>query len=304
MAYEDRNWYEHLVDQSRTDHIYTLIHGYLQHDWDPGHDMDFVVIRKNHLPIGKFPNGIPPEHIAGCLSKEDYSFSEANYILLDNEHLTDYLETAKEMKIIEDGQRRQFIELVFERLPKEKHIQFDNEPDIDIETITPETLQKPEDALYVAYELLKLHKDKERALQYAKIGEDFLNNRKVFISEMPESGLWNIKHKMTGYNIVAMVYAWNGLIIEAAAVDNEYLFHPNIWDDLEETINPYLEMLMALERLEYLQFIFKDKIFRKRFLAHYEAFVSLFIDDTYELTLPREVVGIINRVNHSIENYG
>lgn len=303
MAYEDGDWYQHLVDQSRTDYIYTLIYCYLKPDWEPRHNLDFVVLQKDQLPPEKFPEGIPASHIALPIPKEKYSFPGDNYILLDNEHLTDYLEAAREMKIVEDKEGRQFIELVFKKKEKKQNAVFSIQPEIDIKTITPQTLPKQEDALYVAYELLRTHSDKKRALEYARIAEDFLDKRKVYINEMSEIGLLNIEHKMVGYNIVSMVYAWNGLISDAAIIDSQYLFHPNLWDRLEATIEPYLEMLMAMGETEYVKNIFKDTAFRKRFLAHYEAFVSLFISDVFPLTKQYEVFGIINRVNHSKEIY-
>lgn len=304
MAYINRNWYEHLVDQSRTDNIYTLIHGNLYPDWDPGHDLDFVVIRKKSLPANVFPRGIQKEHIAVTLSESDYCFPDSDYVLLDNEHLTAYLEAAKAMQIIEDHKGRQFIELIFSTKQDKKPEVFSKEPKIDIHSVTPENLPKPEDALFVAYELLKTHTDKRRALEFAMIAESFLDSNRVYVGAGPDVTLWNIKHKMIGYNIVAMVYAWNNRMVEAAALDSQYLFHPNVWDELEVTLSPYLEMLMAGDQVRYLKFIFKDLDFRNRFRAHYEAFVSLFLDDTYILTRPGEVVGIINRVNHSKRDYG
>jgi len=62
-------------------------------------------------------------------------------------------------------------------------------------------------------------------------------------------------------------------------------------------------MLMIKKSLDYVQYLFSDKAFRKRFLAHYEAYVSLFVNDTYPLTRIHDVVGIINRVNNPIDGY-
>jgi hypothetical protein len=62
-------------------------------------------------------------------------------------------------------------------------------------------------------------------------------------------------------------------------------------------------MLMIKRELDYVKYLFSDKGFRNHFLAHYEAFVSLFIDETFPLTRLHEVVGIINSVNNASSQY-
>lgn len=86
---------------------------------------------------------------------------------------------------------------------------------------------------------------------------------------------------------------------KAAAVDALYINIPLLWPLLGSVIKPYLEILMVKKQEDYLQHLFADALFRKYFIAHYETFISLFVDDTYELTCMCEVAGIINRVNKS-----
>jgi hypothetical protein len=160
-----------------------------------------------------------------------------------------------------------------------------------------------EAALLKAYELLQKGIQKEEALQYAEIGEAFLDKQHIIINENSTEPLHQLARRMMGYNIVAMVYAWNNRVSDAAAIDALYIFYPPLWDYLEDHIPPYLEMLMVKGWEDYLHYLFKDKDFRKRFLSHYEAYVSLFVNGNYTLTCVGEVVGIINRVNKTSSVY-
>ncbi|MBL7763894.1 MAG: hypothetical protein JNL23_10755 [Chitinophagaceae bacterium] len=286
MSSPNTNWYSHLVAQSRTGHIYTLIHEYIPFDWQPLHDYDFVIVRLSNLPPGlQSPSAI---HISKKLPQPDYCFAHTDYIVLHNYHLTEYLEAAKAAVIVEDAKKRSFIELLFKKETK----QTDPLP-------VAGDLKEEEMNLLLAYELLQKGFNKELALEYAQKGERFLDNNRIETGDSSEETLQKIKRQMTGYNIVAMVYAWNNQMANAAAADAIYIHHPEFWDILEQYIKPYLELLMIKRELGYVKYLFSDKAFRKHFLAHYEAFVSLFIDDTFPLTRPGEVVGIINRVNNA-----
>lgn len=129
------------------------------------------------------------------------------------------------------------------------------------------------------------------------MGRSFLDQQLITVNENSIEALQQLARRMMGYNIVSMVYARNNQINKASEVDALYIHHPPMWDYLEDYIKPYLEILMAKKQVDYLKHLFNDKAFRKRFLAHYEAFVSLFVDDTYPLTLKGYVIGIINRIN-------
>ena len=123
----------------------------------------------------------------------------------------------------------------------------------------------------------------------------------IIVNENSAEVFHQLARQMMGYNIVAMVYAWNDRIDNAAAVDALYIFHPPLWDYLEDYINPYLEMLMVKKQKGYLHYLFNDQAFQKRFLSHYEAFISLFVDNTYPLTCIGEVVAIINRISNAAD---
>lgn len=255
-----------------------------------------------------FSEGIPTEHHSLTLAKENYSFPGNDYILLHNSHLTRYLEAAKRMQIIEDFDEREFIELLFTNEPVE--YETDNEGSYapqrtitDYRKTSPETLENKEDAIAIAYELLRIANERELAFSYARVAEAFLNDKKVELSDDIDASLFEVERIMLGYNVVAMVYAWNNKIDEAARVDSYYLRFPNVWDSLESHIGTYLEMLTAKKQEDYLKFLFDDRDFRNRFLAHYEAYISLLVNDRYELTKMHEVVGIINRVNNANKAY-
>ncbi|MCW3124171.1 MAG: hypothetical protein JWQ38_3663 [Flavipsychrobacter sp.] len=300
-----KDWYEHLVDQSATDHIYILIHGYLPHDWEPDHELDMVVLRTGDLPPKL--STIPDNHISLRLTKENYCFPGDDYVLLDDFQLTPYLEAARRMKIVEDFDEREYIELLFTNEPDE-YLADDEEPQErrlipDYRTVTPALLENKEDAIGIAYELLRTANERELAYEYAKVAEAFLNSKGVIIGDDVDKDLYEVIRIMLGYNVVAMVYAWNDEIDEAAIIDDRYLRYPNVWDALKNYISPYLEMLMAKKQGDYLTFLFHDADFKNKFLAHYEAYISLFVDDSYELTRMQEVVGIINRINNALKTY-
>jgi hypothetical protein len=300
MAYKNRDWYEHLVEQSKTNLIYSLIHEYIEHDWDPGHDIDFVTLCPNRFLMA---TGYPFDEgdISKALAKSDYSFPSTEYVLLDNNNLTRYLELARAMIIIEDKDGREFIELLFVN-----DLQADVNPiDEDIHTAAAswDGASDKDGAVFGAYERLKVPCEKEEAYRYAQLAELFLDSKRVPIVDNVDASLYEAKRILFGYNVVAMVYVWNDKMEDAAIVDSYYILYPHVWNELEDQIDAYLGLLMAKQQRDYLKYLFSDKLFRKRFLAHYEAYISLMVDDTYPLTRMREVVRIINRVNNAYSGY-
>ncbi|SFP93625.1 NOC3 family protein [Parafilimonas terrae] len=312
MSSPNENWYSHFVAQSRNANIYTLIHHYLTPGWNPNHELDFVTVRRSQLPASL--QQIPPDHLSKKLKQKEYCFPGNDYILLHNYKLTEYLYYAKWATITEDSKGREFIELRYDWTDEAQHYfnyplayygkmqpQKPKPEILAIQTKPPES--EEEAALLKAYDLLQKGIQKEEALQYAQTGEAFLDKQHIAITENSAEPLQQLARRMMGYNIVAMVYAWNDRIDDAAAVDVLYIFHPPLWDYLEDYIRPYLEMLMVKKREDYLHYLFKDKDFRKRFLSHYEAYVSLFVNDAYELTSVGAAIDIINRINNTSDAY-
>jgi hypothetical protein len=312
MSSPKENWYGHLVGQSRTNDIYTLIHHYLQPDWEPNHDLDFVTVRRSQLP-DQLPE-IPAKHLSKKLLPENYCFPASDYILLHNYHLTEYLYHANWATIIEDFEGREFIELHYDWTEEAKYYynyplayygkmlpQIPKPEALPIQSQPPESPE--EAALILAYNLLQEGTRKQEALEYAEIGRSFLDTQSVVVSENIAGALHQLARRMMGYNIIAMVYVWNNQINKAAEVDALYLHHTPIWNHIEDYIKPYLEMLMAKKQVDYLKHLFSDKEFRQRFLAHYEAFVSLNFDDRYPVTQMGHVIDIINRVNNISSAY-
>lgn len=111
MKYTPDSWYDWLVKQSKTDHIYSLIHNSLLLDLEINHDGDFVVLKKSTLPDDL--KNVPEENISkgdGFKKKND---DLSDYILLDNNYLTAYLEAATRMDVIKNSKLENFIELEF-----------------------------------------------------------------------------------------------------------------------------------------------------------------------------------------------
>jgi len=310
MSSPNENWYSHLVAQSRTDAIYTLIHSYLMHDWAPNHDLDFVTVRRKNLPANL--KEMPAKDVSQKLSAENYCFPGDDYVLLDNYQLIEYLHAAEWAKHIEDFENRSFIELFFEKTEESKDF-FNNTPAYaHSKRPTPKKkiglsqyeqklwFNKKEKYLIAAYKLLQTGEHKKTALQYAEKGKAFLDRNRIAVNENTAGVLQQVARRMMGYNIVSMVYAWNDQINKASEVDKTYIHHPAIWADLFDCIRSYLELLMIKNQQDYLHYLFTDKEFRKFFLSHYEAFISLFVDDTYKFTFGGEVMQIINRVRNDI----
>ena len=300
------NWYSHLVAQSRNNNIYPLIHQFLEPDWEPNHDFDFVVVRRSQLP--EHLKNIPLQDLSKKLLPQQYCFPGNDYVLLHNYKLTEYLHFAKWAKFIEDFEDRSFIELRYDWTEEAQEC-WNDPPAYSLvkkiirEKQEPTPVQKKfpeseeEQALLKAYDLLRDGVEKGKALEYAEAGRRFLDNQNID-SANSEEVLQMIERKMLGYNIVAMIYAWNNHINKASEVDSLYISNSLLWSKLSSYIEPYLEMLMIKKQEDYLHHLFSDKKFRRFFLGHYEAFVSLFVNPDYELTKMGEVVNIINRVNN------
>ena len=311
MSSPNKNWYGHLVAQSRNDNIYTLIHQFLEPTWEPNHELDFVAVRRSQLP--QHLKNIPPKHISEKLPFEKYCFPASDYLLLHNYQLTEYLHAAKWAKVVEDFEHRSFIELRY-NWTDEAEATWNNppaypmygaekiqvQPTMSILHQPPQTEQ--ESALIESYGLLKKGYNKKQALAFAETGKSFLDEQQITVTEDPNNALQQIARRMMGYNIVAMVYVWNNKIDKAGAVDKYYIHQPLLWIYLDGYIQPYLELLMVKRQKDYLKHLFSDKAFRQRFLGHYAAYISLFVDDTYTLT-GGEVVSIINRVNNTSDAY-
>lgn len=119
MPSPKEDWYGHLVAQSRTNDIYTLLHHYLEPAWEPNHDLDFVTVRRNQLP-GALKE-VPSKHVSKKLPQQAYCFPGNDYVLLHNYQLTEYLHHAKWASIVEDFEGREFIELRYDWTEEAKH---------------------------------------------------------------------------------------------------------------------------------------------------------------------------------------
>lgn len=313
MASQNEDWYSHLVDQSRNDNIYTIIHSFLTPDWQPNHELDFVAVRQSQLPEKLKP--VPTNHLSKCLEKIAYCFPGNDYLLLDNYHLTEYLFFAKWAKTIEDFEGREFIELCY-NWDKNAQDSWDEPPayarvksPYNKETTVPSIaidfnqMDEKEKSLAFAYELLKEGTDRELAMVHAMIGKEFLDTNRITFNGETGDIFQKMVRQMIGYNIAAMVFACNNQFNLAAETDKNYIHHPSVWSYLESYIIPYLELLMVKKQEDYLVYLFEDKEFRKRFFPHYDAFISLFVNDKHEISNMHEFIKIINRVNNTPDIY-
>jgi hypothetical protein len=281
------DWYEWLVQQSRTDHIYDLIHNYLSQDFSPVKG-DFVLVAFEDLPqilqtiTGAYYNA----------SRRQVLVIEAEkYVVISNDHLTEYLETARQMKVVEDDQSNAYIRLLFTKPENE-----DSEED-DIEDHSTKIEAHPDDVLKLCWDLIVAGKDKEQALYYALVGEAFLADRQ---RELAQSGgaISEVIRVSIGFSIVSASYIWNDKVSDAAKCDENYLFKPYLWSHMDATIKGYLELLMIRKNIHYLDFLFGDLEFRKHFIVHYETHMSI-VNPNFEWSKMREIVPVLNRINNN-----
>lgn len=309
MASPNEDWYSHLVAQSSNDNIYTLIHSFLTPDWEPNHELDFVTVRESGLPENL--KNVPANHLSKKLKREAYCFPGNDYLLLHNYQLTEYLFYAKWARTIEDFEGREFIELCYvwnqeaqaswDEPPAYAKVKSPYNKEIP-EPLPPKDfneMDEKEKSLAYAYELLQEGKNREMALLYAIVGKEFLDMNRIIFNGQTDTVLQDIIRQMIGYNITAMVFAWNNQFNLAAKVDKNYIHNPVVWPYLEPYIIPYLEMLMVKKQVDYLIFLFSDAAFCERFFPHHDVFISLFVDDQYEIKNMQEFVKIINSVNNA-----
>lgn len=110
-GYNDR-WHDILIEQSQTDHIYSLIYNNLYPDFGGiNHRYDFVAINKDTIPFA-LRNGLDG-HFSRYFPPASAEFDKRGMRVLNNHHLGKYLEAAKRMKEVYDISGRNYIELIF-----------------------------------------------------------------------------------------------------------------------------------------------------------------------------------------------
>lgn len=299
LKHNDDDWYQILVDQSRTDHIYDLIHEGLKHDFEPAEEAGFVLLNPRDMPPGV--STIPLSDIA----KTATELNEDGMLLLLNDRLTDYLEKAVALKVYE-GLKGEYALLVFKK-PQDDRFYEDNEGEKAdfvsgryLLNDDPQGVADKDDSLMQAWTLISRGEHKELALELATKGHTYLDKKRLTFSEGPEFEYVRI---LFGYHIVSVAYAWNDHFEEAAITDSYYIRLTPFYKHLENILKPYLEMLIAKKQAGYLEYLFSIDDFKAHFLPHYEAYISLLVNPHYECSRMREMVPIINRVNNELRRY-
>lgn len=277
--------------------------------------MDIVVVRENDLP--PHLNPVPAKYWSRMAANR-YRFLEPGYLLLESKKLTSFLHAAKWPRMVTDYFGQEFIELQFawtaeaEAIVQERGWYVKPKPVPKSKPVPePEPMRLPrwadaspnEISLLAAYDCLYRAQHREWALEHAQLGHAFLDQHLVEVNAESEDALGQVARRMLGYNIVAMVYAWNDLWLEAMAVDAIYLLNPWVWPYLKDHIKGYPEMLMIKKQEAYLNALFADQDFRAYFLPLYEAYISLFHNPDFPITWMREVVRIFNQVSNGAARY-
>nr|WP_294897173.1 hypothetical protein [uncultured Pedobacter sp.] len=291
------NWYQLLVNQSKTDHVYDLIHNGLSFDFNPQDPEGFVIIYPPNLP--KHLQPLNPNHVV-----QNPKYIEPRFAMLKNDYLTPYLEAGTEFEVMEQL-RYNYAFLNFP-LPLKKERQFteDDEEEDDNQPILsnkqPEQIFEDDDPLLYCYELIKKAENRELALALAQEGQQVLENKIAQIN--PESQLQELLRICTGFNILAIAYAWNNKMDEAKICDSYYIHNP-MFNFMHYVIAPYLEILIVKKQTAYLHTLFANQAFKKSYLPHYEAFISLLENPHYECQKMNEMIPIINRVNNVMQQF-
>lgn len=98
---------------------------------------------------------------------------------------------------------------------------------------------------------------------------------------------------------VAAVYVWNARYEEAFALEEEFLYDPELWEeDMQQPIDIYLMQLLVQKQTDRLAHIFNENAdFTNAFLAYQDVYIS-YLNPHYEF---KSGVGnfttLVNRVN-------
>lgn len=98
---------------------------------------------------------------------------------------------------------------------------------------------------------------------------------------------------------VATVYLWNKDFKKAFELEEQFLYHEALWEEENrQVIEGYLSHLIYQNQFGHLDFIFKNKSFRKEFLQIENIFKSV-QDKDYEIKGNKlEFVSLVNRLNN------
>lgn len=228
----------HLEQQRRTDHIYDLIHEYIPCGWTNSHHGDYICVERSAIPKNL-------ELDESVQSSQSFNFNNPDIVVLKNNKLTEFLERAQAIEQITDTENRRFLLLKFNRKnsPRVSSSFYSNQPYYaDLNAVQIADLNHPSDALWLAYELMRTKQNPKKALFWAEYGQSFLDNQTIVVDD--NFDFEEMMRKCYGYNIVAMVFAWNNKWDKAWKADEHYIFIPQLWLQLEEVIERYLEMLM------------------------------------------------------------
>ncbi|HYX09832.1 MAG TPA: hypothetical protein VE912_24090 [Bacteroidales bacterium] len=99
---------------------------------------------------------------------------------------------------------------------------------------------------------------------------------------------------------VATVYVWNGEFKQAFALENQFIYQEDLWEeDNRQVIEGYLSHLVYQKQFEHLDIIYREKAFRKEFIQIENIYKSVQNKD-YEIKGNRlEFVSSVNRLNKS-----
>jgi hypothetical protein len=126
MQNHSDNWYNILVYQSNTDHIYNLMHKGLSPNFNPQDPEGFVIIYPPNLP-----KHLQPLNLTHVVQNPKYI--EPRYAMLKNEYLKPYLAAGTALEIMQQL-RYDYAFLNFP-LPPKKQVQFSEEEDDEDDTI-------------------------------------------------------------------------------------------------------------------------------------------------------------------------
>jgi len=135
------------------------------------------------------------------------SLNSIKYVVISNNHLTEYLEAAWQMEAVEDEAGNSYIRLIFTRP--------DNETEDEDDEPVANMADHEDDVLKQCWDLVVAGTDRQLALTYALVGEAFLKTRQ---QELATGGgaAGEVIRISIGFHIVSAAYAWNDRFTEAA----------------------------------------------------------------------------------------
>ncbi len=220
----------------------------------------------------------------------------SNKMLIKNDQLSKYLDKAKAFTVYEFGEE-QYLELLFEENKSERSLVVD-EP-LDLDNLDDLLEYSP---LYYCWGLLNSGTDREELEKHiVEVEEKITLMFDGFESADKDTPITiemfqQLLSKLMNVSILAVLYVWLKKFEKAQALVKSLGLAPMRISNMAFIFRYYLEILMAFDQKEILEEFFLNDLLRRGYLTHYEIYMQMFIDPTYECTRSQQIKVVRRRI--------